>query len=377
MPITKVLDSAGKPVKQDGKIKYIVRVNYTDAQGKYKSRKRTVLGLDEAKRLELELSTEIKKAPQGGNLTIYGLYDEYLRAKEHEVKKSTMIEIKKNARNHLTSLFDIKLSKLTMPVLQAWKSEIEAKGLALNTRKSIYGTLCAMLNYAVKMDYLPNNPLSKLGKFKAPLQKPKEMLYYTADEFTKYIAAAREQAEQKDTLRAWGAYVFFNIAFFTGMRKGEINALTWDDVQGGFVAVTKSVAQKNGDRITSPKNRSSIRRVEIPQPLQEVLDEHFARCKDMPGFNSSLFVCGGDKPLRDAYIDNSNRKFAQLAGVKHIRIHDFRHSHASLLANAGINIQEIARRLGHSDIKMTLQTYSHLYPSEAERAVKVLNEIKI
>lgn len=64
-----------------------------------------------------------------------------------------------------------------------------------------------------------------------------------------------------------------------------------------------------------------------------------------------------------------------MAGVKKIRIHDFRHSHASLLANAGINIQEVARRLGHSRIEMTWNTYSHLYPKEEERAIKVLDEI--
>ena len=81
--------------------------------------------------------------------------------------------------------------------------------------------------------------------------------------------------------------------------------------------------------------------------------------------------------MRDTTVDKANRKIAQLADVKHIRVHDFRHSHASLLANNGINIQEIARRLGHSDIKTTLQTYSHLYPKESERALEVLNNIKI
>ena len=66
----------------------------------------------------------------------------------------------------------------------------------------------------------------------------------------------------------------------------------------------------------------------------------------------------------------------EAAGVKAIRVHDFRHSHASLLANEGINIQEIARRLGHAKISMTWDTYSHLYPREEERAVKILNNIK-
>ncbi|MFR5439949.1 MAG: tyrosine-type recombinase/integrase, partial [Monoglobus pectinilyticus] len=70
-----------------------------------------------------------------------------------------------------------------------------------------------------------------------------------------------------------------------------------------------------------------------------------------------------------------NKKYAELAGIKKIRIHDFRHSHASLLANEGINIQEIARRLGHSKIEITWNTYSHLYPREEERAINILNKI--
>lgn len=105
------------------------------------------------------------------------------------------------------------------------------------------------------------------------------------------------------------------------------------------------------------------------------MDEHKARWKAVPGFTETYKVCGGTRSLRDTTIEKHNRRFAELAGVKKIRIHDFRHSHASLLANAGINIQEVARRLGHSRIEMTWNTYSHLYPKEEERAIKVLDEI--
>ena len=81
------------------------------------------------------------------------------------------------------------------------------------------------------------------------------------------------------------------------------------------------------------------------------------------------------KALRDSSVQKMNVKIAADEGLKVIRIHDFRHSHASLLANEGINIQEIARRLGHSKIEITWNTYSHLYPREEERAVKVLDKI--
>jgi integrase len=117
--------------------------------------------------------------------------------------------------------------------------------------------------------------------------------------------------------------------------------------------------------------------VQIPKPLKDVLTQHRKRCELDPDFTSDCFICGGRKALRDTSLENMNAKFANLAGIKKIRIHDFRHSHASLLVHEGINIQEIAKRLGHSDVAMTLGTYSHLYPSESERALNILDNIMI
>lgn len=174
-----------------------------------------------------------------------------------------------------------------------------------------------------------------------------------------------------------GITMYFAIAFYTGMRKGEIHGLRWSDIDGKYISVKRSISQKvkGDDRITPPKNKSSIRTLQIPKPLIEILNEHKERCKIFDGFSEENYICGANKPLRDSTIQKRNIKFAQLAGIKTIRIHDFRHSHASLLANEGINIQEVARRLGHSDVEMTWNTYSHLYPREEERAVAVLDEI--
>ena len=107
-----------------------------------------------------------------------------------------------------------------------------------------------------------------------------------------------------------------------------------------------------------------------------MIDEHLKRYKAISGFNDDWRICGGQECIRDSTIDKRNELYAENAGLKKIRIHDFRHSHASFLANNGINIQEIARRLGHSKVDITWNTYSHLYPKEEERAVTVLNSIE-
>ncbi len=161
------------------------------------------------------------------------------------------------------------------------------------------------------------------------------------------------------------------------MRKGEIFALKWSDITDNYLSVTRSITQKliGDDRETPPKNKSSIRTLQMPKPLIDILIEHKERYKNYPGFTDDFRICGGIKPIRDSSVSKANENIAKAARLKKIRIRDFRHSHVSLLANEGINIQEIARRPGHANIETTWNTYSHLYPREEERAIEILNKI--
>lgn len=269
-----------------------------------------------------------------------------------------------------------KIDKLSTSVLQKWKNSVSEKGLTITTQQGIYKEFRALLNYAVKMEYLPKNPLVSVGNFKEVYFEmlQDKLHYYTAEQFKKYITVAKENAV---TLTDWGYYVFFNIAFYTGMRKGEINALKWSDIDGDIIHVRRSIAQKlkGGDRETPPKNKSSYRDLQVPIPLLKILQEQKERQQQDKRFSENYRVCGGPVCLRDTSLSNKNIQFAQAADLPVIRIHDFRHSHVSLLANEGINIQEIARRLGHSKIETTWNTYAHLYPREEERAIAILNKI--
>lgn len=208
------------------------------------------------------------------------------------------------------------------------------------------------------------------------------MSFYTPEEFKKFIEIAKRQAiekqkKEKNTYE-WNFYVFFNIAYYTGLRKGEIHALRWNDIDNDYLSVKHSITQKlkgKTDVETPPKNKSSIRTLQIPLSLVKILKEHKKRQMQLPNFSEDSRILGDEKCLRDTTIQKRNMLYSSLAEVKTIRIHDFRHSHASLLANMGINIQEVARRLGHSNVEMTWNTYSHLYPKEEEKAVAILNAI--
>ena len=375
MPITKTNN------KKDGLQQYRVRINYVDQFGKPHNRAKLVYGLAEAKQAEKDLLEEIgKEKPATARMTVQQLYDEYILAKENEVRYSSLVKIKNCiTKGVLPTLSDKQIAKLTVKQMQEWKNETAKIGFAQTTLRNYYGEFRQMLNYAVKMGYIPKSPLTIVGNFKESFElKPKDKIqYYTAEQFIKFITEAKKAAQEKGTINEWSYYVFFNIAFYTGARKGEIYALKWSDIDGNIMHIRRSIAQKygKGNIETPPKNKSSYRDLQIPAPLMEILLEQKERQLQDENFTEEYRICGGIDCIRDSTVTNKNVEYANKAGLPHIRVHDFRHTHATLLVNEGINIQEIARRLGHSNVEITWNTYSHLYPREEERAVNILDRI--
>ncbi len=362
---------------KDGKTQYKVVVCYKDAQGKYKQKSRFVYGAAEAKLEELYLQKEISESVPDSKMTVQALYDEYILSKRNDVRATTLQKTSSILeRDIIPYLGKIHLDSLSVSQLQKWKNIIAEKDIKTVTKNNSLRELRSMLNYAVRMEYINRNPLAALGNFRdVTFEGVSDKLhYYTSEQFKQYIAFAKSSCR---SLSDYGYYIFFCIAFFTGMRKGEINALRWSDIEGNVIHVRRSIAQKlRGEDVeTPPKNKSSYRDLQIPHNLSVILDEHKRRQQQLENFSESFRVCGGIAVLRDTSIENRNKRFAADAGLPHIRIHDFRHSHVSLLCNEGINIQEIARRIGHSNITITWNTYSHLYPREEERALKVLEKI--
>jgi len=365
--------------KKNGLQKYIVRINYISDSGEQKQLSRMAYGLDMAKNLEMNLLDKLKNKGEmpTKKMTVQELYNEYIEVKTYELRKRTIYNIKYTFKTYFLPTYkNYRLDKITVKEVQNWKISMEKRNLALNTKRKIYIFINAMMNYAVKMEYFQKNPFTKMGNFRNTLNIKSEMSIYTPEEFKKFITAAKESAEEKEKLKndlsEWDYYVFFGIAFYTGLRKGEIHALKWSDIDGSYLTVNRSITQRLNDDETAPKNRSSIRTLEIPLPLKKVLGEHKKRQQRLHNFNNDFRICSN---IRDSSIYRKQKNYSDTAGVKNIRIHDFRHSHASLLANSNINIQEIARRLGHAQIEITWNTYCHLYPREEEKAIAILNRV--
>ena len=185
-----------------------------------------------------------------------------------------------------------------------------------------------------------------MGKAKA-----EEMSFWTKDEYLQFLEAVKDKPM---------SYMMFQILYWTGMRMGEMLALTYEDIdfEARKIRINKSY-QRLGkkDIITTPKTPKSNRVVNIPQFLVEDLQEYTSKLYGiMP--DARMFQTA------KSHLTREMERGIKLSGVKKIRVHDLRHSHASLLVEMGCSAKEIAERLGHERIETTLNTYSHLYPNK-------------
>lgn len=372
-------------VKKDGLNRYRVKINYKDATGKNCQLMRTTYGLAEAKQLESDLISEyVKNASVVNKMTVGECHTEYIRNLQEKRRITSLTKKDSWYRVGIEPyLNDSEISKLTVKDIEDWKTKLSSKGYAISTLRNFYSELNATLNFAVRMDFATKNILRSCENFEVvdrQFSKHKKIQYYTAEEFSLFIAEARACADRIGTVKEYGYYVFFVLLFTLGCRKGEANSLKWSDLHDNYIDIHRSISQKikgYTDIETYPKNESSYRTIQVPVSVLTILQEHKERQKQMNGFSEDWRICGGIETLRDNTISNRNVQYAEAVGLHHIRIHDFRHSHASLLANAGINIQEISRRLGHSDVRETWNTYAHLYPKEEERAVALIEQVKM
>ena len=382
MPIYKI-----KNEKKNGIQKYRVVVNYTDDNGKKKTIERKVWGKAQAENAEAQLRAKVQEGATAQEIrakpmTVKDLWDLYESEKKTELRATTLAKKKSILTTHVLPAIGKKpLRSLSKDDILAWRSDMAKKDLRVTTKNGAYRELRALLNFAVDRALIRDTPMKRVPTFRDPYQEtaPAKLRYYTKDQYSRYIAEAKKEAADKNDLRTWGICVFFEIAYLTGMRKGEINALRWTDIEDeSYIWVRRSITQKiRGEKWTEtpPKTKSSVRRLQMPKQLKDDLEQQKQRQKKVKGWDESWFIVGGPEPIPDTSIENANIKYAKAAGLPHLTIHEFRHSHASLLCNAGINIKEIARRLGHADVEMTLRTYSHLYPKEEERAVGVLDNM--
>ena len=160
MPIYKV-----KNEKKEGLQKYSVRINYVSNTGEYKQITRTAFGIDVAKDLERRIEHEIKEEQEMPvkKMTVKQLYDEYIKVKKYEVRETSIEKTKRMFKEYILPIIEnVRIDKLSVKVLQDWKISIEERKISLRTKNNIYCELRTMLNYAVRIEYIPKHQLSKV-----------------------------------------------------------------------------------------------------------------------------------------------------------------------------------------------------------------------
>lgn len=221
------------------------------------------------------------------------------------------------------------------------------------------------------MELLPSNPMKKL---QLPKDKKKEMTVWEVHEIKTFLDIAK-----KDRF-----YTAFHLAVTTGMRRGEILGLRWKDIdfQKGTLYVRQTLSNDGKQFLVGGKTESSIRSIKLPnETLTELQSQKIRVSKEKlkcgPNYvDYDLVVCTTKgTPVNPNNLKRTYNRLIDEAGVTKIRFHDLRHTHATMLLAQGVPAKVISERLGHSNIKTTLDIYPHVLPNMQEEAANQIDAL--
>lgn len=286
--------------------------------------------------------------------------NEYLEWYKKRRKESSYYKIESIVRVHLITYFGSKeLQSIRQRDIIKFQDGLIESGAAASHIKKIHTTLSAIFKFAIKNEYTKENPAQIVGN--VDLKEEKHVNYWTLDEFKAFIKHVDDDLY----------YALFMVLYYSGMRKGELLALTWADID--FDNHTINVDKTDYNRkITTTKTAASRRKILMPKFVMDLLAKlKLAQSVYYQQEPKMTYVVFGEfhESISTTTLDRRFEKYVKEAEVKKIRLHDFRHSHASYLINKGAIVSMIAARLGHSDVATTLNTYSHLYPTTEQDAV--------
>ena len=382
---TSIIKMKGKKNK-DGLQAYIVRIN-RKINGEYKTKNKIIYGKDNADAYKLKLDTELKNDTLIiDSFTFKQVYDKFIDSKRMRIKERSVDRIIKEFELYILPTFEnAYIDEITPVTLESWMHELNdrkkldkdkkptEKTLAIATKRKIFMVVKQLFNYAMKYDYITKNPFSKVDNFRDTEKIPPKTDFYTQEEATLFLEAARKFAEAKEKecndLSEWNYYVWFALAIGTGARKGEIHGFQWNDIENDMIYVRRNICQKKKySNSISVKTDNSIRRIPLSKSLKEILTEHKKRLQKFDNFKEDMRICNN---IKNSTIGRRRNKYANTVDLKVIRLHDFRHSFVSHLYFANVDDDIIKELVGHSTTKMT-EKYKHLHPSQRIKAEQVL-----
>ena len=351
-------------VTKDSKTgKWMSQIRVTDWTGKTVHKKKRGF---QTKREALQWEQEfIQQATASLGMTFKDFMEHYMKDMENRLKPSTVANKRFLIDLKILPFFGkMPLNEIKPTDIRRWQNELTSyrdengKPYSETYLKTINNQIVAIFNYAVKYYGLKENPCHKAGGMGK--KHADEMLFWTKDEFLQFIEVVKSDPTE---------YAVFMTLYYTGMREGELLALTPEDIdlEKQTIRINKSYQRLKGkDVITTPKTPKSKRTVTIPAVLCDCLRDYMAQIYEVQP-EDRLF------PFGKSWLYRAMVRGCEKSGVKKIRVHDIRHSHASLLVEMGFSPLLIAERLGHERVQTTMETYSHLYPNKQMEVAKRLN----
>lgn len=345
--------------------KWTVYIRYSDYTGQVKPKKKTGFKLKrDAEAWERDFLERQATQP---DMTFSALCDLYLEDRKAHRKPATYAAKKNRIEAWIRPAFaDRPVNEITPADVRSWQADLKSavsgktgRPLSPGYLQNLVTELSGIFNHAVTFYGLTSNPARIAGNTVG--HKSRSMTFWTRDQFQAFI----DTFEPSDPF-----YAFFMALYWTGARRGEILALTLADISRDRITINKTYNVIDGKEIIdAPKTPRSVREVTIPAALYAILTGHAGR---IYGAQPDTRIFSMISRSAAAYQLN---KHADLAGVQRIRIHDLRHSHASLLIDLGFSPVIISQRLGHDNVTTTMNIYAHLFPDRQNEVADKLAEL--
>ena len=343
---------------------WYVRFYYKNWKGQRKEKKKRGFAT-KREALEWEANFKLREAS-----TLDMPFSEFVKVYEEDIKPklklNTWMTKEVIIRLKLVPYFGEKqMNQIKASDIVRWQNEMigyrdeNGKAYSQPYLRTLQSQLSAIFNHAVRLYELDKNPVRVAGPMGG--KRRTETLIWTQEEYKKFSEAVSDRPQ---------SYYAFEVLYWGGLRLGEMLALTAADIntEKNTISITKSLQHIKGETvITTPKTEKSIRMVQIPQFLSVELG-HYKELMYGLTEEDRLF------PISKGYMHHEMDRGSELAGVPRIRVHDLRHSHVSLLIEMGFTLVDIANRMGHENIDITMH-YAHMYPTKQTDIANKLDEL--
>lgn len=294
-------------------------------------------------------------------------YEEFKIYASKRHKKQGFVTLQSDFKSKIIPYFsNCYIEDITTKDVIGWQNYIYDFNLKNSYMSKLYIEFSGFMKYCCDFLGLKSNPVKEVGNFKKKFEE-KKVDFYTLEEFKHFIKYVDNNVYKQ----------FFCLMFFTGTRPGEAMALKFSDLNNGYISINKNLTTKGGRNLDTPKNQSSIRQVKIDNVLNRdllKLKKHY--CDLYCDVDYDYYIFGGKKPLAPTTINRYKKNACVKGNIRPITLHQFRHSHATLLLQNGMYINEVSRRLGHSKTSTTLDIYTHTDLRQEKRVYNTLNSMR-